>query len=152
MKKVITKIRSFSRVGVMNPKVKVYVKSMKVPAGEKLVEELYPIKRGYSPSRRDTFYKVKLKKVYSYILPDEQKTLIGDVKRLSEQYGFELKVIDVSKEDPFDPWVFLQKVWRRLRGIKNFPVVETKRGGRLQAPFSQGELEKFISDSVPPTD
>jgi len=136
----------------MKPEITVYVRSLRVPIGETLVDDLYSIKRGYSrPQHRDTFYKVKRKIIYSYVLPDDQKALIEDVKQLSKRYGLELKVIDVSKEDVLDPLIFLQKVWRRLKGIKNFPVVETNRRVRLRAPFSQSELERFISESALPT-
>jgi hypothetical protein len=132
----------------MKSKITIYVRSMKVPMGETLVEELYPIKRGYRPDRpgsRDTFFQVKRKKVYGYVLPDDQNALIEDVKRLCKRYGLELKIIDVSKEDAFDPFIFLIRLWRIIKGIKNFPVVETNRGIRLRAPFTQSELERFFS-------
>jgi len=127
----------------MKQEVTVYVKSTKVQVGETLVEELYSIKR---PSvYRDIWFKVKLKKTYSCVLPDDQKALVEVVKRLSERGGLELKVIDVSKEN------VILKLWRKLQGMKNFPVVKTNRGDRLQAPFSQSEIERFISESAPST-
>jgi len=128
----------------MKPEITVYVRSKKIKTGETLVEELYSIKR---PSvHRDAMFKAKIKKIYSYVLPDDQKTLVDVVKRLSERKGFELKVVDVAKENSL-----LHKLWRKLRGMKNFPLVETNRGERLQAPFSQSELERFVSESVQPT-
>lgn len=135
----------------MKPEIKVYVKSVKVPVGEELVEGLYPIKRGYSVQFRDVFYQVKRKMMYGYVLTDDQNAVVEDVRRLSKRYGLELKVIDVSREEAFDPLVFFQRVWRKLKGIKNFPVVETNRRARLRAPFSQSELERFVSESALPT-
>lgn len=124
----------------MKPKITVYVKSDKVFAGTTLVEEPYPVKR---VSRfHDTVYKVRLKKKYNYILPDNQAVFVKTVKRLSERHGLELKIIDMTQE------TVLGALWRNLRGIKNFPVLETKRGGRLMAPFSESELERFISETA----
>lgn len=125
----------------MKPKITVYVRSMRVLVSETLVEEPYPTKKGYGPYEVSKYimFQTKLKKKYSYVLPDDQKALVEVVKRLSERCGFELQVIDVAKE------TIIQRLWRELKWIKNFPVVETNRGGRLQAPFSQSELERFIS-------
>jgi glutaredoxin len=132
----------------MKQEITVYVRSMKIPVGETLVEELYPIKprapRAYEISK-DTWFKVKLKKIYRYVLPDDQKALVEAVKQLSERHGLELKIIDVTKETA------MHRLWRKLKGIKNFPVVKTNRGDRLQAPFSQSRLERFVSESALPT-
>ena len=132
----------------MKPEITLYVRSDKILAGEKLVEGLYSVKprtpRAYEMSR-DTTYEVKLKKVYNYVLPDDQKALIEDVKRLIERYGLEMKIIDVSQEDAYDPLILIQRVWRRIKGIHSLPVLETNRGEMLRAPFSQNELEEFVS-------
>lgn len=126
----------------MKPIITVYVRSMKVLVSETLIEEPYPVKKGYGPyevSKRTTF-QTKLKKKYGYVLPDNQKALLEVVKELSERYGFELKVVDVAKEN------IIHKLWRKLKGIKNFPVIEINKGDRLQAPFSPSELERFIAE------
>lgn len=128
----------------MKPEVTVYVRSMKVPVGEKLVEELYPIKRAtraYEYSR-DTVFQVRRVKEYAYVLPDDQKDLVEFVERLSEERGFKLRIIDVTKE------TVLYRLWKRLGGIKGFPVVVTRRGARLEAPFSVDDLQRFISESA----
>ena len=136
-------------VTALKPTITVYVRSVKVPMGDKLVERLYPIKRGYSAMFRDGFYEVKRKMMYGYVLPDEQSLVVEDIARLSKKYGVGLKIVDVSKEDTLDPAIALQKVWRRLKGIKRFPTVESNHGERLTAPLSQSELEKLISKSAP---
>lgn len=131
----------------MKPRITVYVRSIKIPVGETFVEELYPVKRAsraYEISR-DTWFKVKRKKVYNYVLQDDQKENVEVVKRLSERYGLELKVIDVARE------TVIYRLWRNLKGMRNFPVVENNRGRRLQGTFSQNELERLISESAMPT-
>jgi len=130
----------------MKPEITVYVRSTKIQAGETLVEELYPIKRASRAFEisRDTWFKVRLKKIYKYVLPDDQKKIVEVVRRLSEGSGLELKVVDVAKETA------IRRLWRKLKGSNNFPVVENSRGSRLQAPFSLNELERFISESVSP--
>lgn len=62
----------------MKPEITVYVKSTKVPVGETLVEELYPVKRAsrFFEISKDTWVKVKLKKIYNYVLPDDQRHLL----------------------------------------------------------------------------
>jgi len=120
------------------------VQSLRVQSGEKLVEELYPIKprspRGYDTSR-DTVFKAKVKKTYKYVLPDLQKTLLENGQQLCEQHGLELEVVDVSKETA------LTRLLIRLKGIRNFPAIENSQGAKLQAPFTQTELEEFLRDS-----
>ncbi len=132
-------------MGIRSLEITVYVRSLRVQSGEKLVEELYPIKPrsplGYYISR-DTVFKANVKKTYNYVLPDLQKTLSEYAHQLCEQHSLELKIIDVSKETA------LTGLLIRLKGIKNFPAVENNRGDRLQAPFTQTELEKFISESA----
>ena len=121
------------------------MQSLRVQSGEKLVEELYPIKprspRGYDISR-DMVFKAKVKKTYQYVLPDLQKTLSEYAQQLCEQHSLELKVIDVSKETT------LTGLLIKLKGIKSFPAVENSRRDRLQAPLTQIELEKFIRESA----
>mgnify|MGYP006267176119 FL=1 len=73
----------------MKPRITVYVKSAKVRTGDKLVEDLYPIKRGYNPFpplSRDAFYEVRRKSIYNYVLPEDQKEVVEHVKHLSKQY------------------------------------------------------------------
>ena len=126
----------------MKPRITVYVRSMKVLVSETLVEEPYPVKKGYGPYEisKHTTFQAKLEKKYSYVLPDDQKELVEVVKRLGERYGYELNVVDVAKETA------IHRLWRKLKGIKTFPVIETNRRGKLQAPFSKSELERFISE------
>jgi hypothetical protein len=116
----------------MKPDITVYVRSAKVLVGEKLVEELYPVKRttrAYEYSR-DTVFEVKHKKEYDFVLLDDQKELVKSLTRLAEKHGLRLKIIDVAKA------TVIFGLWKNLRGIKSFPTVETKHGRRLKSPFS----------------
>jgi len=124
----------------MKQKIKVYVKSVKILMGESLVEELYTVKR---PSvYHSMWFRPKLKKIYSYALPDDQKEIVEVVRRMSEQVCVELEVVDVGSK------TIIHRLWKRLRRIKDYPVVETNRGSRLQAPFTRRQLERFISESA----
>lgn len=112
---------------------------------EKRVEEPYPIKRASQASGEmldDLWFQSRTKKEFSYVLPKDQETLVETVKRLTELHGYELKVIDVAKRN------IIYRLLRRAAGIKKFPVVEVRRGLRLRAPFSQSELESFVSHSL----
>jgi len=130
---------------IRSRKVTIYVQSLRVQTGQKLVEELYPIKprnpRSYEISK-DMWFKVKVERTYNYVLPEEQRALSEFARQLCEQRGLELRVVDVSKETA------LTRLLIRLQGIKNFPAVENSRGARLQAPFTHTEFEGFISESA----
>ena len=129
----------------MKTKITVYVQSAKVLTSEKRVVEPYPIKRASRASGEmldDLWFQSRIKKEFSHVLPKDQEALVETVKRLSELHGCELEVIDVSKRN------IIYRLLRRAGGIKNFPGLEVRRGLRLSAPFSQSELESFISQNL----
>ena len=129
----------------MESRITVYVRSEKILTREKRVTEPYPIKRASRASGEmldDLWFQSRIKKEFSHVLPKDQETLVETLKRLSELHGCELKVVDFGKNN------IIYMLLRRAAGIKNFPVVEVRRGLRLSAPFSQSELESFVSQNL----
>jgi hypothetical protein len=125
--------------------VTLYVKSIRISKGKVLTEELYPVKRASAAAldlARSTIFRAKLKEIYDYVLPDDQKAITSALERLCSKYGLELHVVDITREDLLRRFV----IW--LKGIKDFPILETSQGQRLQAPFSENELERFISEQT----
>jgi hypothetical protein len=129
----------------MKPKVTLYTKSNRISKGKVLTEELYPVKRASAAAldlARSAVFRAKLKEIYDYVLPDAQKAITTALERLCSKYGLELHVVDITRENVLQRFV----MW--LKGIKDFPTLETSRGQRLQTPFSENELERFISQQT----
>jgi len=86
----------------MKPKVTLYVKSIRISKGKVLTEELYPVKRASAAAldlARSTIFRAKLKEIYDYVLPDDQKAITSALERLCSKYGPELHVVDITRED-----------------------------------------------------
>lgn len=126
----------------MKPRVTVYVKSDRVSKGKVLTQELYSVKRASASAldlTKDAVFRAKLKDMYDYSLPDDQKAILTALERLCNEYGLELHVVDITQEN------VLYRCMIRLKKIKDFPTLETSQGRRLQPPFSEDELERFVS-------
>jgi hypothetical protein len=114
----------------MKPKVTLYTKSNRISKGKVLTEELYPVKRASAAAldlARSAVFRAKITTA---------------LERLCSKYGLELHVVDITRENVLQRFV----MW--LKGIKDFPTLETSRGQRLQTPFSENELERFISQQT----
>jgi len=119
------------------------VRSLRVSKGKILIEELHPVKRASASApdlARDAVFRAKFKDIYDYILPDDQRAIITALERLCSKYSLELHVIDITQEN------FLYRFMIRLKRIRYFPTLETSQGIRLQPPFSENGLERFISE------
>jgi glutaredoxin len=133
---------------VANRMVTLYVKSEKVVTGETSVREPHIIKKGIARGDFyrmrnmfwDTAFDTRVKEVYGYVLPDDQKAIVETVKRLCEKHGFEVRVVDVTREN------LLHRVMQEeVSKIKTFPTLITGSGGRLEGNFSEEQVESFLS-------
>ena len=127
---------------VTNKNATIYVKSKKVIAGETSVTEPHLVSpsRG-SPASADfsPLYETRTEKQYGYVLPDEQKAVLETVKRLCEKHGFELKIIDVTREN-----LARRAVQEEIRKVKSFPTLMTDSGRRLEGNVSEEQTESFL--------
>ena len=139
-----------------NKSATIYVKSKKVVVGETSVTEshLIPPSRGHpanvvSPRMRDawdtvydawdTVYETRTERKHDYVLADEQKAVLETVKRLCEKHGFELKIIDVTREN-----LVRRAVQEVIRKVKSFPILMTDSGRRLEGNVSEEQIELFL--------
>jgi len=128
--------------------VTVYVKSEKVVTGGTSVREPHLIKRGIARGDFyrmrnmfwDTAFDTRVKEVYGYVLPDDQKAIVEAVRRLCEKHGFEVRVVDVTREN-----LLHRAVQEEVSKIKTFPTLITDSGGRLEGSFSEGQVESLLS-------
>jgi len=125
-----------------------YVKSGNVVTGETSVMEPYLIKKGVPRGdfyrMRDMFWGVafgtRIEEVRDYVLPDDQKAIVEIVKKVCEKYGFEIKVVDLAREN-----VLHRAVQEEVSKIKIFPTLITDFGGRLEGNFSEEQVESLLS-------
>lgn len=92
------------------------------PTGIENVEELEP------------YYDV----TYKSVLPEDQKALVERVKALAVKYGFELKVIDVTKKG------LLQKLEDKLKGIDTFPTFITDSGLKIEGDITEERIKTLL--------
>jgi len=90
--------------------ITVHVRSVKVLSGKPLTNQPYPVKKGYSPyeTSKSTTFKTKIKSQYNYVLLDDQKSFVDEVKHLIEKYGqgnIRLKVVDVTKSSDLERFI-----------------------------------------------
>jgi cysteine sulfinate desulfinase/cysteine desulfurase-like protein len=127
---------------VTNKSATIYVKSKKVVTGEISVTEPHLVSpsRG-SPASADfsPLYETRTEKQYGYVLPDEQKAVLETVKRLCEKHGFELKIIDVTREN-----LVRRALQEEIRRVKSFPTLMTDSGRRIEGNISEEQIELFL--------
>jgi glutaredoxin len=134
---------------VTNKSATIYVKSKKIVVGETSVRESHlvppsrdsPASRGFSRMRDawDTIYETRTETQHGYVLPDEQRAVLETVKRLCEKHGFELKIIDVTREN-----LVRRALQEEVRKVKSFPTLMTDSGRRLEGNVSEEQIELFL--------
>ena len=134
---------------VTNKSATIYVKSKKVVEGETSVTEPHlvspsrgsPASVGFSRMRDawDTLYETRTETQHGYVLQDEQNAVLETVKRLCEKHGFELKIIDVTREN-----LARRAVQEEIRKVKSFPTLMTDSGRRLEGNVSEEQIELFL--------
>ena len=84
-------------------------------------------------------YKYYREVEYKSVLPKDQKRFVEMVKALGEHHGFEVEVIDVTKEG------FFQKLMReRIKQINTFPTLVTNEREKIEGYPSKEEIRKLL--------
>jgi glutaredoxin len=128
--------------------VTLYVKSKKVITGKTSVTEPHLIKKGVRSGdafrMRDMFWDTafdnKVEEVHDYVLPDDQKATAETVRRLCEKHGFELRIIDVTREN-----ILHRAMQEEVSKIKTFPTLITDSERRVEGSFLEEQLESLLS-------
>lgn len=106
----------------MAEKVRVYVKSEKVPVG--VGEQRSRVSVGMGPNT--TVDEVVRSVQYDYFLPDEQKAQLLFIEEICRERGYEVEVVDVTKQG------LLKKLSEiGLTGNLEFPVLVAPNGKKV---------------------
>lgn len=106
----------------MTEKVRVYVKSEKIPVG--VSEQRSRVAVGMGPST--TVDEVVRSVEYDYFLPDEQKSQLLFIEEICKERGYEVEVVDVTKQG------LLKKLSEiGLGGNVEFPVLVAPNGKKV---------------------
>jgi hypothetical protein len=129
--------------------VTLYVRSEKVVTGETSVVEPHLVKKGVARGDGyrmrdmfwDTAFDTKIEELHDYVLPDDQKAAVETVRRLCENHGIEVRIVDVTREN-----LLHRVVQEEVSKIKTFPTLITDSGRRLESSFSEEQVESLLSE------
>jgi len=123
----------------MAEKVRVYVKSEKIPVGVSEQRSKVAVGLGPSGTVDDVVHTVQ----YDYFLPDEQKARLLFIEELCKERGYEVEVVDVTKQG------LLKKLSEiGLTGKVEFPVLVAPNGKKA----SGSSLNHAILQELLPAD
>jgi hypothetical protein len=77
---------------------------------------------------------------YEYLLSDEQEKIIKAAKDMCNEYGFELKIVDVTRED-----VLHRMIHDNIKGIDIYPALLSDSGRWVEDITSKRQVESFLS-------
>ena len=118
---------------MVNRRITLYVQSIKAVAGTQQFERIWAWS-AMAGTRKTTQTK------YEYVLPDEQETIVKTVKNLCDQYGFELEIVDVTREK------ILDKVMHdNIKGIDVYPALLSDSDRWIEGISSKEQAESFLS-------
>lgn len=112
-------------------KITLYVQSMKTVAGTQEFESIQP--SGPFPWS----YKSSQTK-YAHVLPEEQEGIIEEVRDKCSEYGFELEIVDISRDN------LLQMSARERKEIDIFPALLSDSGRWIKGIKSREEARAFL--------
>ena len=91
----------------------------------------------------DRYYDVKTLVDYDYVLPEEQRKMVEDVKELSLKYGFNVEVVDLEKMNVLSRFEF-----ERSKKIKTLPSMFTDSGEIFQGVMTKKQIETRFSQTA----
>ena len=135
---------------VTSKKFRLYVKSEKRAISEHPVTEPHIIKKGamrgdfrhMEDTYWNTAFETKIEVEYDYFLPHEQKAIADTVEKLCEKHGYEVKVVDVTREN-----LIHRALQEEVNKITTFPTLIADSGQKLEGDFSEEQIELFLSKS-----
>ena len=77
---------------------------------------------------------------YESSIPEEQEKALETVKEAAGKYGFDVNVVEVSRENSLHEFVD-----REIHKLGNYPVLVTPSGRKLHS-FSEKEVEAFLHE------
>lgn len=128
------------------PKVRLYVKSLKIAVGIENVVIDKPTMQNLGGGRAGNIlrvyptHEVRTVAKYEYVLPEEQEHLFEIVKEVALKFGLKLEIIDVAQRDSFD-----EPIPKEVKKLKNYPVLATESETVLATGLTREDVERFLS-------
>jgi hypothetical protein len=91
----------------------------------------------------DRYYDVKTLVDYDYVLPEEQRKMVEDVKELSLKYGFNIEVVDLEKMNVLSRFEF-----ERSKKIKTLPSMFIDSEEIFQGVMTKKQIETCFSQTA----
>jgi len=125
-------------------KVTLYVRGVKTAIGTKEVGKWgfvlgAGVRGGY---RLLPDFKVYSEAEFESVLPDDQKRVVDMVEAIAHKHGFEVEIIDVTKEG------ILHRIGRRGLKVKIFPTLITGSGEKIEGKISKGQIEFLLTKAT----
>jgi hypothetical protein len=134
------------------PRVRLYVKSVKTVAGtEEIEREIFGRSLSHSGcvkvegSVSDGTFRLRQFGIipepkYDFVLSENQQATVEMVQKVASRHGLKLEVIDVTKED-----VLHRTIQREFVGIRVFPTLTTSSGNKIEGNITEKEVESILS-------
>jgi glutaredoxin len=121
-----------------------YVKSAKTAIGTEKIDRQY-FTAGPSPKvggfRIIPKYEVESITKYNFVLPEDQSRVVEMVRKLAPKYGFDVEVVDVTKES-----IIHRVLQEEIKGIKTFPTLIIDSGEKIEGNISKEQIKSLLSD------
>jgi predicted DsbA family dithiol-disulfide isomerase len=119
-----------------NRKVTVFVKSIRTVALEEFRDDyLRPTAKTVLPRSKEVR---RLKN--EFVLSEDQQEIVSVVKQFARSYGFEVEVVDVTREN------FLRRdIQEHAKHIHKFPTIITDDGRRIEGNITKQQLEALLT-------
>lgn len=138
----MSKKNALEEISVKKRKVKLYLKGVKTVIGTEQWGRwgwvLSPGPRGGYRLLPD--YKLYSRTKYESVLSNDHKRVVEIVEMIAHKHGFELEIIDVTKErilHRFKP--------KENREIKTFPTLIIDSGEKIEGKISEEQIELLLS-------
>lgn len=135
----------------MSRQVTLYVKSKKVKVEDGKVGRQKTVMRWKVPSpwgtgdvsSTDQYYDAENITHYDYVLPEDQREMVEDVKELGARYGFNVEVVDLSKKNALSKFEL-----EHSKKIKTLPTVVTDSGKIFVGIMTKEQIGTFFSKTA----
>jgi len=87
-------------------------------------------------------YKVYREVEYKSVLPDDQKKVVEMVQAMALKHGFEVNIIDVTKEN------LLHRLEEKIKKINTFPTLVTDTGEKIEGRITEEKIKSLLSKNA----
>lgn len=129
-----------------NRKVTVFVKSLKEVISEEVgydtikVEKRFGLGGGDAPINTFPLHKERTVTKDEFVLPEDQQETVDLVQEIASSHGFEVEVVDVTKEN-----AFRRGIQDHAKHIRSFPTVITDDGRRIEGDITKQQVEALLT-------